>query len=207
MRHRFSGNENKRLTLTSLMDVVFILLIFFLVSVFFASLPNEERKLFIPTPKNEAGSAQVLIQLVDDNNYFYIDPLVTEGLVNDITAIDNRSGLSSSAKLAAKKNLLIRKCLFSMDDPQNNLFEKLNKLLNHANTHPEEEYFVIIRCPGELPYSKVIDIIQVLSKSEYQNIQYGCVGGTLDDIRNSKRIEKQLVREEGQLRKNVVIDL
>lgn len=207
MRSRLFGDEKKRLTLVSLMDVVFILLIFFLVSVFFSSLPNEERKLFIPTPKNEPGSAQVLIQLIDEDNYFYIDPLVTEGLVNDITAIDNRGGLSASAKLAAKKRLLMRKCTFAIDDAQNNLFGKLNTLMAHANTHPEEEYFVIIRCPGNLPYSRVIDIIQVLSDSKYQNVQYGCVGGTLDDIRNSRRIEKRLVREEGMLRKNVIIDL
>ncbi len=206
MKSRASGEDKRKLNLISLMDVVFILLIFFLVSVFFASLPNEERKLFIPTPKNEAGSAQVLIQLIDDESYFYIDPLVTEGLVNDITTID-RGGLSASAKLAAKKNLLMRRCTFKMDDPQNNLFDKLAKLLDHANNHPEEEYFVIIRCPGDLPYSKVIDVIQILSNSTYQNIQYGCVGGTIDDIRNSRRIEKFTVREEGQLRKNVVIDL
>ena len=206
MKSRASGEDKRKLNLISLMDVVFILLIFFLVSVFFASLPNEERKLFIPTPKNEAGSAQILIQLIDDESYFYIDPLVTEGLVNDITGID-RGGLNASAKLAAKKNLLMRRCKFKMDDPKNNLFDKLVKLLNHANTHPEEVYFVIIRCPGNLPYSKVIDVIQVLSNSTYQNIQYGCVGGTIDDIRNSGRIEMFTVREEGQLRKNVVIDL
>lgn len=206
MKSRTSGDDKRKLNLISLMDVVFILLIFFLVSVFFASLPNEERKLFIPTPKNEAGSAQVLIQLIDDESYFYIDPLMTESLVNDIAAID-RGGLSTSAKLAAKKNLLMRRCKFKMDDPQNNLFDKLAKLVDHANTHPEEEYFVIIRCPGNLPYSKVIDVIQVLANSTYQNIQYGCVGGTIDDIRNSSRIEMFTVREEGQLRKNVVIDL
>jgi biopolymer transport protein ExbD len=198
------GNERRRLALISLMDVVFILLIFFLVSVFFSSLPNEERKLFIPTPKNEPGSAQVLIQLIDDESFFYIDPLVTETLVNDITRIDNRGG-----SLAEKRNVLLRRCTFPMRDERsglNNLVEKINGLTDHANLHPEEEYFVIIRCPGELPYSRVIELIQFLGRSTYKNIQYGCVGGTISDISGSKKIEKRLVPEEGQMRKNVIIE-
>lgn len=195
--------------LISLMDVVFILLIFFLVSVFFASLPNEERKLFIPTPKNEAGSAQVLIQLVDENTFFYIDPQVTEKLVVDITGIDSRTGLSDSRRLSLKKDILMRQCTFPLQNPntgRNNLLQKVNGLVTYANTHPEEEFFVVIRCPGALPYSRVIEIIQVLSKSSYKNIQYGCVGGDVDDIRNCRRIEKRLVSEQGQIRKNVIIE-
>ena len=204
MKKLKGGNEKRRMSLISLMDVVFILLIFFLVSVFFSSLPNEERKLFIPTPKNEAGSAQVLVQLIDDESFFFIDPRVTERLVNDITAIDRRGG-----SMAEKRNVLLRNCIFPMRDEvkyENNLYAKLNGLVDHADTHPEEEYFVIIRCPDDLPYSKVIEIIEILSAAKYQNVQYGCVGGTITDIRNSRRIEKRLVSEEGQIRKNVIIE-
>jgi biopolymer transport protein ExbD len=206
---RQRGSDNRQLGLISLMDVVFILLIFFLVSVFFASRPNEERKLFIPTPKNEAGSAQVLIQLIDDDSFFFVDPQVTEKLVVDITAIDARGGMSASQRLAAKRNILTTQGTFSMRNRRtggNQLIEKVNSLVDYADAHPEEAYFVMIRCPGELPYSRVIAIIQLLSQSTYKNIQYGCVRGTIEDIQQSRRIERRLVREEGQIRKNVIIE-
>lgn len=189
------------------MDVVFILLIFFLVSIFFASLPNEERKLFIPTPKNEPGYAQVLIQLIDENSFLYIDPFVTEQLVNDITQIDNKPNLSRQQRLQEKKDLLIRKNTFPVmsDDLVNNLKLKLQTLVDHADNHPEEKYFAIIRCPDDLTYSSVIEVIQILTKAKYKNIQYGCVGGTVLDIQNCTSIEKTLAREEGSTRRNVVI--
>lgn len=205
-----SKNETKKkMQLISLMDVVFILLIFFLVSIFFASLPNEERKLFIPTPKNEPGFAQVLVQLVDENSFFYIDPLVTEQLVRDITQIDNRTFMNASQRLQQKKQLILKKNTYSTygsDGQVNNLFQKLNDLVKHADTHPAEKYFVMIRCPDDMPYSSVIDVIQILSVTKYKNIEYGCIGGTLDEIRNSQSIEKRLVREGSALRRNVVIE-
>ena len=201
--------RKKKMQLISLMDVVFILLIFFLVSIFFASLPNEERKLFIPTPKNEPGYAQVLVQLVDENSFFYIDPLITEQLVRDITQIDNQTFKSASQRLQQKKQLIIQKNTyerFNAVDGVNNLNQKLNNLVTHANNHPEEKYFVMIRCPDDMPYSSVIDVIQILSKTNYKNIEYGCVGGTIQDIQNSPSIEKRLVREGTALRRNVVIE-
>ena len=207
MSFKVRSTESRKMQLISLMDCVFILLLFFLVSIFFAALPNEERKLFVPTPKNEPGNAQVLVQLIDEGSFFYIDPFVTEQLVRDITAIDNR-GLGAAASLRAKKNLIIENNSYPMlssDESVNNLEQKIGTLVNHANSHPEEKYFVIIRCPDDVPYSLVIDVIQLLSGTQYNNIQYGCVGGTIDDIRNSRRIERQNVREEGAIRRNVVI--
>ena len=207
MSFKIRSTDSKKIQLISLMDCVFILLLFFLVSIFFASLPNEERKLFVPTPKNEPGNAQVLIQLIDDQSFFYIDPFMTEQLVRDITAIDNR-GSNAGARLRAKKDMITRNNTFQMtnsDGSVNNLQTKIENLVQHANSHPEEKYFAIIRCPDDISYASVIDVIQLLSGTKYGNIQYGCVGGTIDDIRNSRRIERQNVREEGAIRRNVVI--
>jgi biopolymer transport protein ExbD len=195
--------------LISLMDVVFILLIFFLVSIFFASLPNEERKLLVPTPKNEEGYAQVLIQLVDDRRFFYVDPSITQGLVNEITQVDRLSGLSRNQKLQRKKEILFRRCLFTASDEEEYrklLEERISGLLQLANSHPEQNYFVMIRCPDDIEYARVIEIIQMLTGSKFRNIQYGLVGGTLEDIRNSKSIRKQIVEDELGRRRNVIIE-
>jgi len=198
----------KKLQLISLMDVVFLLLLFFLVSVFFSSMPNEERKLFVPTPKNEPGYAQVLVQLIDDNSFFYIDPSMTEQLVREITEIDGRTYMSAAQRLSEKKQLLLQRNVFALTSKGsivNNLRPKLETLVQTANNHPEEKYFVIIRCPDDIPYAAVIDVIQILSRARYKNIQYGCLGGTIADIQNSKSIEKKLVNEDGAIRRNVVI--
>lgn len=202
------SGANKKMQLISLMDVVFILLIFFLVSIFFASLPNEERRLFIPTPQNKPGYAQVLIQLIDENSFLYIDPFVTEKLVKEITQIDKKTYMSFAQRLQQKKELIIKKNTFPIiakSGGGNFLKTKLMALVSQADAHPEEKYFAMIRCPDELPYAAVIDVVEILSKAKYKNIQYGCVGGTVEDIRNSKSIEKKMVREGGVLRKNVVI--
>ncbi len=205
--HKKPSDGNRKMQLISLMDVVFILLIFFLVSIFFASLPNEERKLFIPTPKNEPGYAQVLIQLIDENSFLYIDPSVTEQLVNEITQIDNRSNLSRQQRLQQKKELIIGRNTFPIisNGIVNNLEAKLGALVNHADSHPEEKYFAIIRCPDDLTYSSVIEVVQILTRTKYKNVQYGCIGGTIQDIWNSTSIEKVLSKEEGSTRRNVVI--
>ncbi|HDL18589.1 MAG TPA: hypothetical protein ENH29_06005 [Bacteroidetes bacterium] len=208
MAFRKENSTNKKMQLISLMDVVFILLIFFLVSIFFASLPNEERRIFIPTPKNEPGYAQVLIQLIDENSFLYIDPFVTEKLVKEITQIDKKTFMSVAQRLQQKKELIITKNTYpiiSQDGSGNFLKAKLMTLVTQADAHPEEKYFAMIRCPDELPYAVVIDVVEILSRTKYKNIQYGCVGGTIDDIRNSKSIEKKMVREGSVLRRNVVI--
>jgi len=202
-------SEKRKLQLISLMDVVFILLLFFLVSVFFASMPNEERKLPVPTPKNEPGYAQVLIQLIDDKKFFYVDPLITKDLVKKITEIDRMTYLSPAERLKRKKELLLRTCTFTYTDPKmpnvNRLRVKINQLIDLANKSPQARYFVMIRCPDNLEYASVIQIIQQLSKAKYGNIQYGLVGGTIDDIRKSRSIEKKIVQEEAGRRRNVVI--
>ncbi len=208
MRLHNATGVQKKLQLISLMDVVFLLLLFFLVTVFFSSMPNEERKLFVPTPKNEPGYAQVLVQLIDDKSFFYIDPLVTEQLVREITEIDGRTYMSAAQRLSAKKELLLRKNVFpttGAGNTANSLQQKLGALVQAANNHPEEKYFVIIRCPDDIPYAAVIEVIQILSRARYKNIQYGCLGGTIADIQNSKSIEKRLVNEDGAVRRNVVI--
>ncbi len=200
--------EKKKMQLISLMDVVFILLIFFLVSIFFASLPNEERKLPVPTPKNKPGYAQVLIQLIDDEKFFYVDPFTTEDLVKKITEIDRKTYLSPRQRLQEKKKLLLKTATYKYEAAlggANLLYRKLSLLINYANEHPEEKYFVMVRCPDDLEYGRIIEIINLLSKTKYKNIQYGLVGGTIDDIKNCKSIEKKIVSDALGRRKNVVI--
>lgn len=208
MAFRVPPNGQKKLQLIALMDVVFILLIFFLVSIFFASLPNEERKLPVPTPKNEPGYAQVLIQLIDNEKFFYVDPLITESLVRKISEVDKQS-MSPAKKLETKKKILLKSCTYRYSDPRhpgvNNLDAKINSLLELANKNPQSRYFVLVRCPDDLEYGRVIKIIEKISHTKYSNVQYGLVRGTIDDIRNSKSIEKKITSEAAGQRKNIVI--
>jgi len=50
----------------------------------------------------------------------------------------------------------------------------------------KKEYFVLIRCPENLPYYYATRIIEKLVDNPY--IDYGCVSGSIEDIRTSKNI-------------------
>jgi hypothetical protein len=47
----------------------------------------------------------------------------------------------------------------------------------------------MIRCPDNLPYARAVGIIEKLV--DLPNFEYGCVSGTLDDLRHSKNIRAE----------------
>ena len=84
---------------------------------------------------------------------------------------------------------------------------KLTELRLRANQNPNLEYFLLIRCPNEIPYYQVLDVITKISETSYRNISYGCVGGTFEEIRQSRRIYTVVeIDAEGNRRKNIRID-
>ena len=77
-----------------------------------------------------------------------------------------------------------------------------------AAQDPFARFFVLIRCPNDIPYFRVIDVITKLSDTPYRNIRYGCVGGTLTQIRQCQRIYTVVEEDaQGNRRKNIQIDL
>ena len=195
------GEIGRRKTeLISLIDVVFLLLLFFLITSFVIHLSKEEQKLDIPTPENRRGRTQILIQLLEGGRFFWIDEN-SAAVVQKIR--EENSYLPANLLNTEVLRGLERTNTFS----ETRFRAKLRELIRKADEDPRAKYFVLIRCPNEIPYFKVVDIIRVLSGSKYGNIKYGCIGGSIVQIRNCKKIET--LREldpQGRERDNIYID-
>ncbi len=70
-KSRISGS--KEVPLVSFMDMIFNLLLFFLVTSYIATNSKVEKRFVFPTPKYEIGTAEVFIQWIDEQSVFWID--------------------------------------------------------------------------------------------------------------------------------------
>ena len=182
------------------MDMIFILLVFFLVTSFVIRTSYQERSLYVPTPKNTLGRAQILIQFIDEDHVFWMD----ETASNMVTQIERNYGYLSPVHLRNKiLSDLISKNTLSLDE----LDVKLENLKTRAEKDPFANFFVLIRSPNEMPYFRIVNIIARLSNTKYGNIKYGCVGGTIAQLKKCKRIYTVVERDtHGKKRKNIRID-
>ncbi|RMF62242.1 MAG: hypothetical protein D6743_12350 [Calditrichaeota bacterium] len=170
-------NHNRRgVQLVSLIDLIFILLIFFVITSILIKLTRGEARLYIPTPKNEPGEAQILIQILDEDKYLWVDH----------TAIDTLNlysyALQDPLSPAAKVDLLLDKLVLS----KRRLMERIALLKEASNGHRRKAYYVLIRCPDDLPYHYATSIVEEFVDNP--NFEYGCVSGTVEDIRNSRNL-------------------
>lgn len=194
---RFNSN-NRRTQLHSLIDMAFILLLFFLVTSMIAQLKKSEQKLSIPTPENEPGRAQILVQFIDATNFLFLDQTA-----NTIVEEVNRTYGFRSEEF--RRNMIVEILLERRKFDKPNTLDRLRRLKSRAQDNPQETYFVLIRCPDELPYFHVIDMIQAISG--LPNVHYGCVGGSFQDIEDAERIYLQEeTGPDGKRRENLVIE-
>jgi biopolymer transport protein ExbD len=198
---KIQRKPKERIELVSLIDMVFILLVFFMVTSFAIRMPMEERGLSIPAPENALGRAQIVIQFIDENDIFWMD----ETSASVVEEIEQYFGYLSPERL---KNKIINDLIAQNRVSLQVLNEKINNLRMRAAQDPFARFFVLIRCPNHIPYFQVIDVITKLSDTPYRNIRYGCVGGTLNQIRECRRIYTVVEEDaQGNRRKNIRIDL
>lgn len=200
MAFKNQKRHKERVELVSLIDMIFILLVFFLMTSFVIRMPMQERSMYVPTPDNALGRAQMLIQFVDEDRVFWMD----ESASTVVEEIEDNFGYLSPASLRNRilTELIARNTIF-LDE----LDERLERLRNRADGDPFTRFFMLIRCPNEIHYFRVIDVIAKISETKYRNIKYGCVGGTLDEIRTCRRIYTVVERDPGGgRRKNIQID-
>jgi len=176
MAFRRLSHANRKLQMVSLIDLIFILLIFFIITSILIKLVRGESQLFIPTPKNEPGEAQILIQILDKDNYLWIDH----------TAIDTLNfytyKFTGNISHAKKANILLEKMSFD----STGFYERIESLKKMSAAQPHKEFFVLIRCPEEMPYYYATNIIERLI--DVPNLEYGCLAGSIDDVLTKGRI-------------------
>ena len=139
MAFKDKKTPKERIELVSLIDMVFILLVFFLVTSFAIRLPLQERSLSIPTPDNRLGRAQIMIQFIDENRVFWLDEDATE-LVGEIE--DSLGYLSQDRLKSRIISGLIRRNTISVE----RLDEELEHLRERAEQDTFARYFVMVRC-------------------------------------------------------------
>ena len=190
----------ERVELVSLIDMIFILLVFFLVTSFVIRLPFQERGLSVPTPENTMGRAQIMVQLLDERTVFWLDENASELVGN----IEETYGYLSAGRL---RNRILSELINTNVMTYESFLGELDRLRGRANSDPNARYFVLIRCPNEIPYSRIIEIIAKISDTSYRNIKYGCVGGTIRDIQECRRIYTVVeLDSQGNRRTNIRID-
>ena len=189
--------QKEKVELVSLIDMIFILLAFFLVTNFVIRVPQQERSLYIPTPDNTPGNAQIMIQFINEEEVLWIDShdlKIVESMQSELGFMKNEVLMDTILAVLLDSNILKLK----------DLDAKLENLKSDANEDPELESFVLVRCPNDVPYFRVVDIIVKLSSAHFKNLKYGCVGGTVDEI---SRIRAVIRRDRnGSERKNIVIE-
>ena len=126
----------------------FILFVFFLVTSFVARMPLQERTLFIPTPENTLGRAQIVVQFIDEARVFWMD----ESVSSLVTEIEENYGYLSDSRL--------RDRIFDELYTQNvltlqGLDAKLSELQLRANQNPDLEYFLLIAMKKPKTYSNL----------------------------------------------------
>lgn len=199
MAFRKLKRQEEKIELVSLIDMIFILLVFFLVTSYVIKLPLQERSVYIPTPENVLGRAQIMIQIIHDDRFFWLD----ENAANVVEQIESDYGYFSEKKLQDQVlSALMNRNM--MDYSQ--MAEKIALLKERANADPNVKYFVLIRCPNEIPYAVILEVISELTDTRFRNIQYGCVAGSLRDIQNASQITTIYeTDEQGGRRKNIRI--
>ncbi len=179
MAFRRLTHENRKLQMVSLIDLIFILLIFFIITSVMIKMSRGEAQLYIPTPKNEPGEAQVLIQILDEEEFLWVDHTAIDTL--NLYTYKRRTALNIQGKV----DLLLQK--MTLDSA--GLRARLDALMAESAADPNKDYFVLIRCPDRLPYYRATALIEELV--DLPSFEYGCVAGTIEDIRNSRGIQVQ----------------
>jgi len=177
MSFKKSTQGRQAVELVSLIDMIFILLVFFLVTSFAIKMPLQERLLMVPTPEKKPGRAQIFIQIINENEIFWLD----ESANRDVEAWDRELFyLLGDQKNKEIIRRLIRTNTLSMGDFQ----QKLRDFIGEARLNRDRTYFSLIRSPDDIPYVTVMKILSSLSQAD--NVEYGCLGGKIEDLYSSK---------------------
>jgi biopolymer transport protein ExbD len=186
----------KEIQLVSCMDMIFNLLLFFLVTSNIATNAKLEKRFIFPIPKYDLGSAEIFIQWIDDRSVFWIDQTAS---VQVQRVLDQYSYMSPEEQ--NRETVALLKIQNKLNADQLDL--RLQSVIHEADANPGRKYFALLRCPNEVPYDRVIEAVARLSCTKYGNVEYGCVGGSLTDLRMSV-LEK--TDSDGNLRRLIRID-
>jgi biopolymer transport protein ExbD len=176
--------------------MIFNLLLFFLVTSYIATNSRTEKRFVFPTPKNELGSAEVFIQWIDEGTVFWIDQsssIEVQRVLNQYSYLNPEEQSRTVIGILNDRSRLDSEAFL----------ERLQSLMQTADSNPGKKYFVLLRCPNQIPYATVLGVVAKLTEARFNNVEYGTVGGTIDQL---KLNVLENTDGEGNVRKIIRID-
>ncbi len=164
MPYRYQRKPRRKLMLFPLMDMFFILLIFFLVTSGFSPVPPEQRGAFNNVPRMAVGEAQILIQVVNESEVFWLDNTSFDGAWRNDFYAANRVPMQVET-----------------------LRERLLQWYESVGMCVGEEVLVVVRAPHDLPFRAVVNLQESLRNLFESNLArfdvvFSLLPGSLQDI-------------------------
>ncbi len=185
---------NRKLPLIPLFDMVFLLLLFFLVTQVMTAKTKNYQTVVMQTPENIEGEAQILLQVIDDNRYIWIDEHVWRNIVKQLKAKYGAQLDGAPNRTALYRTEINNIAPLDWDGlkTQINDFKQSAAASNNMRNDELVNYYILVRCPDGFQYGKLLHIIKLMTQDEQGNpiyyIDYGCVGGSWDDVTNATDI-------------------
>lgn len=147
-----------------LMDMFFILLIFFLVTSGFSPVPPQQRGTFNNVPKEAVGEAQILVQIISEDEVLWLD--------NSSFSGDWRGGLIDANRIPMR--------IESLRDRLMQWYESVGMCVG-------EQVLVVVRTPHDLPARSVVYLEQSLQDLFEDNLArfdvvFSLLPGSPEDI-------------------------
>lgn len=165
MPYRYQRKPRRKLMLFPLMDMFFILLIFFLVTSGFSPVPPEQRGTFNNVPRMAVGEAQILIQVINEREVLWLDNTSFSGEWADNLLIANRVPID----IETMRGRLLQ------------WYESVGMCVG-------DEVLVVVRSPHDLPFRSVVFLQESLSNLFESSLTrfdvvFSLLPGSVDDIR------------------------
>ena len=160
----------RRIDLIPLMDMAFILLVFFAINMYSQAGERSEVRVSIVVPELSVSKVQVLVQIVSPDLVYWWDSTAV-GAVEQAFA----RGRSPSNVLFTRK---YRKTM-------QQALDRFLAVVSAANASPGEEFQILVRCPGDVPYEVPLKFVQLASLTKWGNVRVGLVGGSSEELRQS----------------------
>ena len=135
MPYRVSRIGRRKLMLFPLMDMFFILLLFFLVTAGFSPKPPADKSVYSAVPRPDIGEAQFLLQMTSPSKVVWLDNLSFRG--------SWASDFPQAQTVGASKL---------------ELEERLNRFVDEYGDCLRDDVVAVIRCPDSLTYGDVASL-------------------------------------------------
>ena len=169
--------RHRKITLIPLMDIAFILLIFFLLNMFTLSGNQQETQLktLIPKKSGSLQGMQAVIQIIDRKKAYWWD--------SDLVRVIDQGYKGPYSRLLKNK-----KYLMSLNECQ----RKLVSLIKKANNTPFRQYRILVRSPEKLPIEIPLKFLELAQLNRLGNVLLYILPGNLSEINRARFKRVQL---------------